>query len=63
MSSTLTELLPAIHYYPLRTHEAYYDLGADYHDRRTEQGIERHAVRQLQSLGYDVSHQPREPAA
>jgi transposase len=55
--------LLVILYHILTTHEPYHELGADFHARRNQQALERRAVRQLESLGYAVSLQPREPAA
>lgn len=55
--------LLVILYHMLSTHEPYRELGADYHEQRTKQALARRAVRQLQSLGYDISLQPRDPAA
>ncbi|HWE61950.1 MAG TPA: hypothetical protein VHB98_09575 [Chloroflexota bacterium] len=55
--------LLVIVYHILSTHQPYQELGADYQVRRNQQAIERRAVRQLESLGYVVSLQPKEPAA
>jgi transposase len=54
--------LLAILYHLLSTHQPYHELGADYHQHRTKQALERRAVRQLESLGYAVSLQPKEAA-
>jgi transposase len=50
-------------YHILRDHEPYHDLGASYLDQRDRQAVERRLVRRLEALGYDVSLQPKEPAA
>ena len=55
--------LLVILFHILRTHQPYHELGADHHDRRIQHALERRAVRQLESLGYTVALQPREPAA
>jgi transposase len=55
--------LLVIIYHILTTHQPYHELGADYQLRRNQQAVERRAVRQLESLGYSVSLQPKEPAA
>ena len=52
-----------IAYHILRDHEPYHDLGAAYLDQRDRQAVERRLVRRLEALGYDVSLQPKEPAA
>jgi transposase len=54
--------LLALRYHLLSTHQPYHELGADYHQHRTKQALERRAVRQLESLGYAVSLQPKEAA-
>lgn len=50
-------------YHILTTHQPYHELGADFQGRRNQQAVARRAVRQLESLGYAVSLQPKEPAA
>src|SRR5437868_2373511 len=50
-------------YHILRDHEPYHDVGAAYLDQRDRQAVERRLVRRLEALGYDVSLQPKEPAA
>ena len=55
--------LLVILYHILSTHEPYRELGADYHQRRTAQALQRRAVRQLESLGYTVTLEPTEAAA
>ena len=50
-------------YHILRDHEPYHELGAAYLDQRDRQAVERRLVRRLEGLGYDVSLQPKEPAA
>jgi transposase len=50
-------------YHILRDHAPYHDLGAAYLDQRDRQAVERRLVRRLEALGYDVSLQPKEPAA
>jgi transposase len=50
-------------YHILRDHEPYHDLGASYFDQRDRQAVERRLVRRLEALGYDVSLQPKAPAA
>ncbi len=52
-----------IAYHILRDHQPYHDRGATYLDHRNRQTVERHLVRRLEALGYDVSLQPKEPAA
>ncbi len=49
-------------YHLLSTHQPYHELGANYHAHRAKQALERRAVRQLESLGYAVSLQPKEAA-
>jgi transposase len=55
--------LLVIVYHILQTHQPYHELGADYQARRNQQAGARRAVRQLESLGYDVTLHPKEPAA
>jgi hypothetical protein len=55
--------IPVIVYHILRDHEPYHDRGASYLDQRDRQAVERRLVRHLEALGYDVSLQPKEPAA
>ena len=50
-------------YHILRDHEPYHDLGAAYLDQRDRQAVERRLVQRLEALGYDVSLQPKAPAA
>jgi transposase len=50
-------------YHILTTHQPYHELGATYLDQRDRQAVERRLVRRLEALGYDVSLQPKEPAA
>ena len=50
-------------YHILRDHEPYHELGAAYLEQRDRQAVERRLVRRLDGLGYDVSLQPKEPAA
>jgi len=50
-------------YHILTTHEPYHELGATYLQERDKQAAERSLVRRLEALGYDVSLQPKEPAA
>ena len=50
-------------YHILRDHEPYHDLGASYLAQRDRLAVERRLVRRLAALGYDVSLQPKEPAA
>jgi transposase len=50
-------------YHILHDHEPYHDLGAAYLEQRDRQAVERRLVRRLEALGYDVSLQPKEPAA
>ena len=52
-----------IAYHILRDHQPYHELVATYLDQRNRQAVERHLVRRLEALGYDVSLQPKEPAA
>jgi transposase len=55
--------LLVIIYHILTTHQPYRELGADYQVRRNQQAVARRAVHQLESLGYDVTLHPKEPAA
>ena len=50
-------------YHILRDHEPYHDLGASYRDQRDRLAVARRLVRRLAALGYEVSLQPKEPAA
>jgi transposase len=43
--------------------ECYHELGADYFDRRNEHHVRDRLVARLQTLGYNVTLQPMEPAA
>ena len=49
-------------YHMLRDNKAYQDLGADFHDRRTEKAVVLRLTRRLQSLGYDVTLNQKEAA-
>ena len=55
--------LLTIIYHVLSDRKPYADLGVAYFDRRDQQALERRLVRRLEALGYDVSLQPKEPAA
>jgi transposase len=55
--------LLTIIYHVLSDRKPYADLGVDYFDRRDQQALERRLGRRLEALGYDVSLQPKEPAA
>jgi transposase len=48
----------AIVYHILTEHEPYRDLGAGYFDERNRQALERHLVKRLGALGYDVTLRP-----
>ncbi len=50
-------------YHILSDHQPYHDLGATYLDRRDRLALERRLVRRLETLGYAVALQPKEPAA
>jgi transposase len=52
-----------IAYHVLTDHQPYHDLGVDYYERRDQQIVERRLVHRLQMLGYDVTLNPRMPAA
>jgi transposase len=52
-----------IAYHILRDHEPYKELGGTYFDQRDRAAVERRLVRRLEELGYDVSLQPKQPAA
>lgn len=45
-------------YYMLRDHVPYQDLGPDHFDRLQAQRLERHYVRRLEALGFDVQLTP-----
>jgi transposase len=47
----------------LQTGELYRDLGSDYFTRQDPDRLTRRLVRQLETLGHDVTLQPREVAA
>ncbi len=51
-----------IAYHLLRDQCEYADLGADYFEKRDVQRIERHHVKRLQQLGYEVTLVPRQAA-
>lgn len=51
-----------IAYHLLRDQCEYADLGADYFEKRDVQRIERHHVKRLQQLGYEVTLVPRHAA-
>jgi transposase len=59
----LAHSLLTLIYHVLSARKPYADLGVDYFDRRDQQALERRLVRRLEALGYDVSLQPKEPAA
>lgn len=42
-------------YHVLRQHKPYVDLGADYFDKLDAERLQRHHVRRLEQLGYDVT--------
>ena len=50
-------------YYVLKKQCSYQDLGADYFDRIKAEGLKRHLVKRLESLGQKVTLEPRETAA
>jgi transposase len=50
-------------YHILTDHEPYHELGAAYLQQRDQLALERRLVRRLETLGYAVSLQPKEPAA
>ena len=45
-------------YYMLRDHVPYQDLGPDYFDHLQPQRLERHYVRRLEALGFQVQLTP-----
>jgi len=47
----------------LQTGELYNDLGGDYFTRQNPERLTKRLIRQLESLGHDVTIQPREVAA
>jgi transposase len=51
-----------IAYHVLKTGRPHCELGADYFDQLDAERIERHHVKRLQQLGYEVTLAPR-PAA
>jgi transposase len=51
-----------IAYHLLKTGRPYSDLGADYFDRLDAERIERHHVKRLQQLGYEVTLTPNQAA-
>jgi transposase len=50
-------------YHLLTDQTTYQDLGVTYFDQRDRQAVERRAVRRLESLGYAVTLEPKDPAA
>jgi hypothetical protein len=42
-------------YYMLRDQVSYQELGADYFDQLQAQHLERHSVRRLEALGFQVT--------
>ena len=50
-------------YYLLRKQCMYQDPGADYFDRINAEGLKRHLVKRLESLGQKVTLQPSDSAA
>lgn len=50
--------IAVIIYHILRNHTTYQDLGANYFDEHDRQVVEKHLVRRLQRLGYQVELQP-----
>ncbi len=50
-------------YHILTTHAPYRERGATYLQHRDKQAVKRRLVRHLEALGYEVSLQPKEPAA
>jgi hypothetical protein len=45
-------------YYMLRDQVSYQELGPDYFDQRHTQQLERHYVRRLETLGFQVALTP-----
>jgi transposase len=50
-------------YHMLKYHRPYCDLGGDYFNRLNSQHLQRHLVKRLENLGFQVTLQPREGAA
>lgn len=48
-------------YHLLRDQEPYHELGVTYLDQRDKHAVQRRLVRRLESLGFAVSLQPKEP--
>lgn len=48
-----------IAYHVLRDRQPYRDLGADYFDRLDRERVQRHHVRRLEALGYEVTIAPK----
>jgi hypothetical protein len=62
-SAAVAHSILIIAYHSLRDGTTYQELGANYYDERNRQHLERHAVRRLEGLGYDVTLTPKDPAA
>jgi len=45
-------------YHLLRDGETYQDLGGNYFDERDRQVVQKHLVRRLERMGYQVELQP-----
>jgi len=50
-------------YHVLKHHECYEDLGHDYFDKRNKRHLEKHFVKRLEGLGYQVTLEPAVQAA
>ena len=51
--------LLVIIYHVLKTKQPYHELGPDYFDRLEQSQLERHHVRRLEQLGYEVTLSPK----
>ena len=55
----VTHSVLVIAYHMLRDNRPYRDLGADHFDRLDRERIQRHHVRRLEALGYEVTVTPK----
>jgi transcriptional regulator with XRE-family HTH domain len=60
--TALAHKVLVIIYHLLRTKKPYTDLGAQYFDQQDRERIERHHLRRLEQLGYNVTLTPKEAA-
>lgn len=51
-----------IAYHLLKSGQPYSDLGADYFDKLDTERVQRHHIKRLQQLGYEVTLTPKEAA-